>query len=620
MRRSFSGPTELRSQGFRYRVQALFWEHNRPLRALGRRVRRVLSLAVYSLRGRLGNVSPPRVVPTPTPSEAVAIPHPAIVITAGQSVSAELISSFLDQQTEHSVITTSETGSSPEFVFSAGKGLDGLPFTHLESLLMATCAEDLEWTVAGWAEPAPGRFGPSGRIARDPELDEASSVLVKLPHADRRDRQAVTGRAVPHLSSAARLANCVDSAEPFSTASGVYRLRHGVRPGSIVRSPVRDVEAVLQDLPAVDGPRTALFLLPYLAVGGAEKLLLALIHGLRDRYRLLVVTTDPHLSSLGQTVDTFRELTSHVYTLGDWLPPEAIPSALRHLLRRWRVESLVCWNGNICFYDHVDAIKRRFPSIRIVNQLYNHSGGWIEHYCPTVMKSTDLHIAINTRIAHALADERAVPAAKITAIHHGVDIPVEQSAERRDVLKHERREALDLPQDKVVVGTFIRMHPQKRPLDVIRVARDLVNDGVHFLLVGGGPLDAAVDDELRRDGPPNLTRLPMRGDVLDLYDAIDICLLTSSFEGLPVFLLDGLARAIPCVAPGVGDIPLLLEDGGGVVVDTPGNIDGLVSGIRELMDPDRRRREGHRGRFQVSARFGAERFVSDYETAIFPKR
>jgi len=164
------------------------------------------------------------------------------------------------------------------------------------------------------------------------------------------------------------------------------------------------------------------------------------------------------------------------------------------------------------------------------------------------------------------------------------------------------------------------MHPQKRPLDVIRVARDLVNDGVHFLLVGGGPLDAAVDDELRRDGPPNLTRLPMRGDVLDLYDAIDICLLTSSFEGLPVFLLDGLARAIPCVAPGVGDIPLLLEDGGGVVVDTPGNIDGLVSGIRELMDPDRRRREGHRGRFQVSARFGAERFVSDYETAIFPKR
>ena len=610
----------MRYQGFRYRVQALFWEHNRPMRALGRRVRRVLSLAAYSLRGRLGNVSPPRVVPTPTPSEAIAIPHPAIVITAGQSVSGELISRFLDQQTELSTVTTSETASNPGFVYSAGEGLDGLPPTHLESLLMAACAEDLDWAVAGWAEPAPGRFGPSGRIARDPELDEASSVLVRLPHTERRGRRKVTGRAVPHLCDADRVTSCVSASEPFSTASGVYRLRHGVKPGSIIRNPVRDVEAALQDLPSVNGPRTALFLLPFLAVGGAEKLLHALVRGLRDRYRVLIATTDPHLSSLGQTVGTLRELTPHVYTLGDWLPPEAVPSALRHLLRRWQVESLVCWNGNICFYDHVDAIKRRFPSIRIINQLYNHSGGWIEHYCPTVVSSTDLHIAINTRIARALAEERAVPAAKITAIHHGVDIPVEQSAERRDAIKSEQREALGLPQDKVVVGTFIRMHPQKRPLDVIRIARKLVDEGVHFLLVGGGPLDASVDDELRRNPPPNLTRLPMRGDVLELYDAIDICLLTSSFEGLPVFLLDGLARAIPCVAPGVGDIPLLLEDGGGIVVNRPGDVDGLVSGIRELMDPDRRRREGHRGRSQVSTRFGVERFVPDYEAVIFPER
>jgi glycosyltransferase involved in cell wall biosynthesis len=70
----------------------------------------------------------------------------------------------------------------------------------------------------------------------------------------------------------------------------------------------------------------------------------------------------------------------------------------------------------------------------------------------------------------------------------------------------------------------------------------------------------------------------------------------------------------------VGDIPLLLEDGGGIVVDKPGDIDGLVSGIRELMDPDRRRREGHRGRSQVSTRFGVERFVPDYEAVIFPER
>jgi glycosyltransferase involved in cell wall biosynthesis len=112
----------------------------------------------------------------------------------------------------------------------------------------------------------------------------------------------------------------------------------------------------------------------------------------------------------------------------------------------------------------------------------------------------------------------------------------------------------------------------------------------------------------------------MRDDALDLYDALDLCLMTSSFEGLPVFLLDGLAREIPCVAPAVGDIPLLLESGGGVVVEAPGDIDGLVAGIRTLMDPERRGLEGRLGRSRIEHRFGTERFVSDYQAAIFPER
>jgi hypothetical protein len=174
------------------------------------------------------------------------------------------------------------------------------------------------------------------------------------------------------------------------------------------------VDEVLAALPEIDGPPTALFLLPFLAVGGAERLLFDLMAGLRGRYRLLVVTTDPHLEALGQTVDRARELTPHCYTLGDWLPREAVASALRHLIRRWRVRSLVCWNGSTAFYDQVAVMRRSFPHLRIVNQLFNHSGGWIEHYSPSLIRSVDAHIAVNTPIARALVADRKVPGDRVT--------------------------------------------------------------------------------------------------------------------------------------------------------------------------------------------------------------
>jgi len=131
-------------------------------------------------------------------------------------------------------------------------------------------------------------------------------------------------------------------------------------------------------------------------------------------------------------------------------------------------------------------------------------------------------------------------------------------------------------------------------------------------------MEQEVGREIATDLPPNLRRLPMRKDALPLFDAIDICLLTSEFEGLPVFLLEGLARGIPCVATDVGDTRTLLSGGGGVLVERVGDLDGMERGIEALADPERRRREGVLGRKTVEARFSREEFLRRYEEVIFP--
>lgn len=581
----------------------------RPLRA----ARLALSLLRQHVRAlRLGARAPVRVL-HPLRRDGSPLSSPAIGVTSGEEIDPARREAFLAGQTERS--TTDAPAADTGLLVHLDGNLHDLPATLLEAHLMVHAALAPAWTAAGLTAPGDDPGLPSGLVHRFPAAGRSTHLALHSPGSD---LESTAGRMVGHVTSPERIGSAPPVDVPLSAPSGPSRLPADTPPGSMVRQPVRPVDRVLAGLPPVDGPRTALLLLPSLAVGGAERLLYDLLAGLGDRYRTLVATTEPHLAFLGQTVDRCRELTPHVYTLGDWLPREAHRSAVLHLLRRWRVETLVSWNGTVLFYDLAPELARRPDRPRIVAQLFDHRGGWTAHHGPRLVRAVDVHLAVNTPIARTLERDHGVPHERIATVHHGVPLPEPPDGAERERRRRERRTELGLPDDAVVVGTFIRMHRQKRPLDVVRLARRLAGEGFHFLLAGGGPLDGRLDAELARDRPPNLTRLPMRRDPERLYDAVDVCLMTSSYEGLPVFLLDGLARALPAVAPAVGDVPLLLAGGGGLVVRRPGDVDGLAAALRALADPEVRRMAGARGRATVAERFSVERFVRDCEAVIFP--
>ncbi len=614
----------------RFRLQGWFWDLGPLFLPPLRRLRRAASILLYRWRSRSRTLPPRVVADAPRRRRTAPLETPVIAVHAGAGGDRAGIERFLAAQTETSVTTDPEAAAHATFCLTLDGEPEPLPPTWLESQLLAMVAEGLEWTVCGWAAAAAGD-GPATDVAGPAAA--RSPGLVRLPSPDVRRPPPVLGRAVPHITAEERLAEAGPRAAgpipEFSLCpppgaghrSGPYFLRPDLGSGRVVRHRLRSVHDALSRLPAIPGPPTVLFLLPFLAVGGAESLLFDLLAGLHDRYRLLVVTVEPHRAALGQTACEARRLTPHVYTLGDWLPRPAHHDALRHLLRRYAVDVLMSWNGTVFFYDLAPALRRSHPGLRIVNQLFNHRGGWIEHYGPRLVASTDLHVAVNRPIGRALVEERGVPEERRVVIHHGVRLPDDPPDDARVERRRRARFDLGLPQDAVIAGTFIRMHPQKRPFDVIRLARRALAQGpveLHFLLAGGGPLDAEIDRELEQQACPNLTRLPLRRDTGRLYDAVDLCLLTSAYEGLPVFLLDALARRIPCVATAAGDVPYLLAGGGGILVERAGDLDALAAALSELCDPARRRTEGDLGRATVARRFGVERYVRAYQEALFP--
>ena len=553
-------------------LQSLFWALSLPGRLAARRARTVAAACKHSLSRVLGRNPRAVVVSTSRPSS--------------------------DGSPSTEPILVGGLGSLPASQWTA--------VTEAARLVLAT--EPLSFAVVGSAVPR----SLGGNCPIFPLPDGAVPDVPVFLRSDLDSTAGVAGKSLPWLPAGPP----DDEADPIThfpfDVVGLYHLEPG-QEGRRRSIPWYEAHRRLGHLEPIEGPPTILFLLPFLAVGGAERLLFDLLAGL-DRYRCLVVTLEPHQLHLGQTVDRCAALTPWIFTLGDWLPRPAHFSALRHLIRRFNVEALMSWNGTVLFYDHAPDLRHAFPDLRILHQLYHFEGGWTARTTPQVVSAVDVHVAVNHPIENSLKDRLHVDPSRIAVIHHGVPMP---TAEVDESLRQQLRNRWGIPENAVVAGTFIRLHGQKRPLDLLQVARRFHPDELWLVLMGDGPLSNEVAADLATAPIPNLVRIPMQEDPLPFYAMIDLCLMSSEYEGLPVFLLDGAARGLPGVAPSVGDIPLLFAGGGGLCSARAGDLDGLERDLRTMLDPELRRRAGLAARRQVEERFGLEGYVAAYERVLF---
>lgn len=122
----------------------------------------------------------------------------------------------------------------------------------------------------------------------------------------------------------------------------------------------------------------------------------------------------------------------------------------------------------------------------------------------------------------------------------------------------------------LTVGLVARFRPQKRVDRWVEAASVIhkKNPNIKFLMVGDGP-----DDEMLRKkiGQHNLTGIiELPGKLTDTYSAykkIDIFLLTSDFEGLPLALLEAMSCGCIPVVSNVGGIKQLNFGGVGFKFD-----------------------------------------------------
>jgi glycosyltransferase involved in cell wall biosynthesis len=140
--------------------------------------------------------------------------------------------------------------------------------------------------------------------------------------------------------------------------------------------------------------------------------------------------------------------------------------------------------------------------------------------------------------------------------------------------------------DSPVILGIGRLVPQKR-FDLFLHALALVNleFPVKGIIAGDGPLRAELEAQVKRLGlaPGTVKFLGRTADALKIYRQGSLLLLTSDHEGTPNVILEAMACRIPVVATRVGDVPELLGEGTHGRLVAPGNLNGLVSAIVDLL-------------------------------------
>ena len=182
------------------------------------------------------------------------------------------------------------------------------------------------------------------------------------------------------------------------------------------------------------------------------------------------------------------------------------------------------------------------------------------------------------------------------------------------------REELGLHATDLVIGFAGRLDPVKNFSFMLDVFEGCLKMDQRFRLViiGEGPEEEGIRALCRHKGLTSFIRLiGKQDDVLPYLRALDMFLLTSVREQMPMSLLEAMAVELPIVAAAVGDIPGLIATGTeGFTFDLRVGSGAFSQALWSLTDEVTRRRMGRAARQKVVGAFSEGKMLQRYKELI----
>ncbi|MCA1580426.1 MAG: methyltransferase domain-containing protein [Acidobacteria bacterium] len=451
------------------------------------------------------------------------------------------------------------------------------PLAWWETAVFAMAGEGLAFLRTPAVERgAAGEPSPPFLMARREIWSLEGIDAEPLTDALARGRALVAGKEAVGTFAGALLAPALDlPALPESLRRlDLYWIPAAAPAAGAIRLEIAAVDRLLSRVRFPDPRPSVLLLLPDPPGSRAEEEIRSLL-GDASGMRLLIVSCAPGTPALAIALDRFREVTPHVYSLGDVLPRELFFSAVSHLLRCYEVAAVVQVGESSWFHQAARHIREEFPSLRLV--VAPPAGSAAD--ARPMIEIADLILAQSSRQHQELA-RIGNAAAKIRRLPRG--LPSRPS--------NPRPKPRDQPAETVVawIGDLV---PGERPEDFLAIARRFRgDDGFRFHLAGDGPLAADVDTLIESMGLTNVRRSGRDETASSVLAEADVLCTTAERLAWPGIALEALARGIPVVSPALSDLAEdIPADAAGIPAVAAGQAAGFETALRSLGTPERRR-------------------------------
>jgi glycosyltransferase involved in cell wall biosynthesis len=235
----------------------------------------------------------------------------------------------------------------------------------------------------------------------------------------------------------------------------------------------------------------------------------------------------------------------------------------------------------------------------------------LERYCS---KATNVVVLVSEADLDTARRLRLARPAKLRLVRNGVDCAGLQT---EDFARRAAAPAPARPQGRPLVGSVARLHRQKGVVFLLRAAADILagRPEGRIVVAGGGELEENLRGEARRlEVDRRFLLLGERADAREILSRLDVFVLPSLWEGLPLVLIEAAALGRPIVATAVDGSREIIADGETGLLVPPADPAALAAAVKRLLDdPVLAARLAARARETIPPRFTLEKMVDGYE-------
>ena len=222
-------------------------------------------------------------------------------------------------------------------------------------------------------------------------------------------------------------------------------------------------------------------------------------------------------------------------------------------------------------------------------------------------------IAVSDSQRDSIERYHGLPAGSMMTVLNGV--PPTPSLDTQAIIR--RRSELGFTETDVIVGCVAVLSRQKGVTYLLQAAGPMMqrDPRIRLLIVGGGPNENALREEAKALGiASRVVFTGWRNDATSFLPLLDVFVMSSLWEAMPMALLEAMAAGRPIVVTDVADNRAIVDGGRCAMVVPPKDPQAIADAVTALtLRPADARELGEKAGRRFQERYTTRHMIAAYE-------